>query len=427
MKVKNAEMLQILRAELAPAVGCTEPAAVALTCAKGKKYLDSDLKQMVVNVSRNIYKNGLMVGIPGTSQKGLLIAAALGYVCGNAEAELEVLKDVSAECTEKAEKLIASSAVSIKLDESRNGIYIRTVMEDHDGNTVEIVLEGRHTYISALKKNEEVLLNNPYLDEDKTGGESGSCMSIQSIFQFSRECAVEDIAFLKEYANMNVEAAKHGMTKNYGLSIGRLMYQGDSGRQTSVLDHQTILEASSLTASASDARMAGCNSPIMTNSGSGNQGITAAVPVCFISDRMKTDPEMTIRALCLSNLIAIYLKQRSDRLSAFCGTVTAAIGAACGVGFLFGAELQCIEDIINTAFSGISGMICDGAKSSCALKILLAVENALLSAKLVLENHHVPHGEGIVCKSAEETIDNIHTLTMQGMRSTDDTIISIMK
>ncbi len=432
-------ILQLLHKELTPAVGCTEPAAVALTCAKGKLYIEDRVKILTVYVSRNIYKNGLCVGIPGTTTKGLMIAATLGFVCGNADANLEVLQNVTDQAVIEAKSLIQDGIVAIKLDESHNDIYVKTVIVDKRDNTIEVVLAGDHTHIVKVTKNGKVVMKAPVVlsSEDYLLDKT---VSIDAIYTFALNCDLKDIDFLQKYACMNYQAAECGISQSYGMSIGRHFYEKSFVNGYSVksdtevpsdiinpLTGQMILEVASFTAGASDARMSGCDNPIMTNSGSGNQGITTSVPIYYIGAKTGASKEKIIRALCVSNLIAIYLKQHSDRLSAFCGVVTAAIGAACGIAYMYDANLTVLEDIINVSFSGISGMICDGAKSSCAFKIFLAIQNALFATKLTFAKGYVPHGEGIICNSAEETIQNIHTLTMEGMRETDLAILSMMK
>lgn len=422
------DLLNLLKAEVSPAVGCTEPAAVALACARGKSHLPGKLSRLHVSVGRNIFKNGLKVGIPGTQQKGLVVAAALGYVCGDPETGLEVLGSVDPDGAKVAEQMVAEKIVTLGLDETFQGIYVKSTLTDNEGNIVEIVLEGTHTNIVLIKLNGEELYSNSPIDNDSLHSSAHSKLSIENIFTFARDCDVEKLRFIIESAKMNMKVAEEGLSTDYGMAIGRMMHRtAPETTSSEQLEMEAINKAASLAASASDARMAGCSMSVMTNSGSGNQGITATIPLYSIARDMDTDPDTLARALCLSHLLSIYFKYRSERLSAFCGTVTAAIGAACGVGFLYGAGRQEIENIINLSFSGISGMVCDGAKSSCALKIFLAVENALLAAKLALEKHHLPNGEGIVGQSAEETISNVQTLTTDGMKATDIVILSMMK
>ncbi|GAB1484807.1 serine dehydratase subunit alpha family protein [Treponema sp.] len=423
----NRGFLNILKAEVKPAIGCTEPAAVALSCAKGRLFLPGELASLQVSVGRNVFKNGLMVGIPGTLQKGLVVAAALGYVCGNADAGLEVLGSIDPSGARLAEKMVLDKTVSVVLDEAHQGVYVKSILTDREGNQVQVVLEGAHDRIVQILVNGQERYANSLSEVKEKNDDALSQLSIETIFAFARDVKIEDIRFILESAEMNMRVAEEGLSTEYGMAIGRTMYS-EAGKASALgrLEAEAIHRAAALAASASDARMAGSSMSVMTNSGSGNQGITATVPVHSIAVGMNAPQETLIRALCLSQLLSIYFKYRSEKLSAFCGTVTAAIGAASGVGFLYGAGQREVEAIINLAFSGISGMICDGAKSSCALKIFLALENALSSTKLALERHHIPYGEGIIGQRAEQTIGNIQKLSTDGMRATDEVILRMM-
>ncbi len=429
MMTSTATALQnILKRELVTAIGCTEPVAVALAAASARRHLSDDLQSLRIQVSKNIFKNGFKVGIPGTQVKGLLAAAALGYVCGDADAGLEVLGSVGDEDKKQAEKLLETQKISITLNHEHEGVYVRA--EAGDGlRTAVAVIDGKHGEIAYIEVDGKALEQNGASKEDfKRGDPVLDDLTLQKIFQFITTVPIEEITFVNESVQLNLKVAEEGLRHTYGLNIGRLLMDLHDGSCDS--SHQLnlagITRAAALAASASDARMAGCSMAVVTNFGSGNQGITASLPVYSIGETVKADQERLIRAVTLSHLVAVYHKHFSDRLSAFCGAVTAAVGAGCGVTYLLGGGLEELEQTVNTALGGISGMICDGAKSSCALKIALAVQNALLASALSLKGVGIPEGEGIVLKHADDTIRSVGALARKGMRKTDEVILQAM-
>ncbi|SIR06829.1 L-cysteine desulfidase [Alkalispirochaeta americana] len=425
----NLKLLAMLRRELVTSVGCTEPAAVALACATSRRYLCDELAKLSIVVSKDVFKNGFKVGIPGSSQKGLFIAAALGYLFGDSETELEVLSGISSESLPHAEKLVKSGMISIDIDHRYDGLYIKVVAEG-DHNSSEVVIQHEHNHVTYIATNGGVIFEN--LNAGNAG--QPNCQEVldevspERIIRFADEVPIEDIAFIYDAAVVNLEAARQGMAQGWGLNIGKTLLSIDDGFEGSSTDltMSGITRASAWAAAASDARMSGNSCPVVINSGSGNQGITASLPVLSIAKDLGMKKEIVTRALAVSHLMALYQKHFSDRISAFCGVVTAATGAGCGTAYMMGGRLPEIEDTINTALGGISGMICDGAKPSCAMKIALAVQNGLLACVLSLKGKRITPGEGIVAKDACTTIRNIGVLARDGMCRTDEIILQIM-
>jgi len=420
------EYLNVLHKEILPAVGCTEPAAVALACATAAHFLPNHPEYIKVEVSRNIFKNGLGVGIPGTKQHGLGIAAALGVCGGNYTAGLEVLAALSDEVVAAAEEMVARKRVVISLaGEGTGDIYVRALVSA-GGEEAVVVIEEEHSRITEITVNGTVRKVHSSLPVHKERSSFFQDLNLRAIVRFATEVSFDEIKFLLDAAVMNEAIALDGISCGYGLHVGQAF------KEKSVFGNSTehlppILKAALLSAGASDARMNGSSLPVMSNSGSGNQGITATVPIVVFAKELKTNDERLARALALSHLVAIYIKHFADRLSAFCGAVTAAAGAACGISFLMGGSYEEIAMTLQNSLSGVTGMICDGAKSSCALKIATAVQSTLLSSSLALQHYTIAGGEGIVDPCVDTTIRNIGTLTKQGMRSTDSTILEIMR
>ncbi|WP_083914733.1 L-cysteine desulfidase family protein [Alkalispirochaeta alkalica] len=425
--MENARFINVLRKELIPAVGCTEPAAVALAVATAVSHMRGDIGRIDVAVSRNILKNGLHVGIPGTSVKGLLAAAALGCICGDVGAGLEVLHRVNEDHIRCAEMLMEKDIITISLDDEHHGVYARAEVTDGSCTAVASVDRdhGKVSYVEVDGQCIRTGKKNKEIEEEKCLDLKG--VTLEDILHFSKTVPIEHIMFVYDSIKSNKKVAEAGFSNTFGLNIGKLLIEllGEE-EEPSSLNLNSISRAAAYAAAASDARMAGCSLTVITNSGSGNQGITASLPVFSIAEDLQIEEERLVRALALSHLIAVYHKSFSDKLSAFCGAVTAAVGAGCGVTFLLGGGLKEIEHTVNTSLAGISGMICDGAKSSCALKIALSVQNSLISSALSLKGIGIRPGEGIVQKRADDTIRKVGMLSRQGMRKTDEVILDIM-
>ncbi len=430
MDISHQDLLSVLKSELVTSIGCTEPAAVALACAKAKEHLNDELDHLNVLVSRDVFKNGFKVGIPGTEQRGLLIAIALGYLFGNPDAGLEVLQSVGTGALGDAESLVLSGRITIDIDQDYDGLFIQV---NAKGITHEalVIIKEEHNHIARIEVDGAVLLED---QPDEASGRMNAsaildALTPEAIVRFADTVDIHEIMFVYEAAEINARAAREGMSNSWGLNIGKTLMaldDGDAGEDDSRLTISRITRAAAFAAAASDARMSGCSCPIVINSGSGNQGITASLPVLSIARDMGIDKQLVMRALVMSHLLSLYQKHFSDRISAFCGVVTAAVGAGCAAAYMLGGGLVEIEHTMNTALGGISGMICDGAKSSCAMKIALAVQNALIACAVGLQGKGITPGEGIVGADAHGTVKNIGRLATEGMRGTDEVILQIM-
>lgn len=437
MTPREQEIIQLIRKEVKPALGCTEPIAVALAVAKAMETAQdncSDLKEswryaadymLSIQVSGNILKNGMGVGIPGTGMVGLHIAAALGAVCGKSSYGLEVLHDLDNAAISKAKEI--AQTVDISLAETDHKLYVKACVTLKNGHISCAVIEDDHdrivetwydsTLLTSLRGTEGQQDMNP----DKSTLEYG--LTVKEIFDFSRTVAYEDIRFILESRTLNLALAEEGLKGCYGLKVGyAITLEGNK----EVFGNDFLSYAMSLTAAASDARMAGCTLAAMSNSGSGNQGITVTMPVIAYSIKYKTTDEELARALVMSHLIAIHIKGYLGKLSALCGCVIASTGAACGLVYLRGGDYEQVCSAIKNMIGNITGMVCDGAKVGCAMKVASGVSSALQSAVLAREGICISEHDGIIEKDIEKTIRNLGRIGSVGMEHTDEMILDIM-
>ena len=437
MTARESEIIGLIRKEVKPALGCTEPIAVALAVAKAMEVIEeqggaesTDWRmgtgfRLDVKVSGNILKNGMGVGIPGTGMVGLNIAAALGAVCGKSSYGLEVLNDLSEAAIGHAKGLLEVSSVSIGLAETDKKLYVRAevkcdghcsyavIENDHD-NIVETGFDGKVLSSSAGQSCDEPVYQKSTLEYNLT---------VKEILEFASNVAYDDIEFILESRTLNLALANEGLKGCYGLKVGYAISL-DANRE--VFGTDFLSYAMTLTAAASDARMAGCTLAAMSNSGSGNQGITVTMPVIAYSLRYGCSDEQLARALVLSHLIAIHIKGYLGKLSALCGCVIASTGAACGLVYLRGGDYAQICAAIKNMIGNITGMVCDGAKVGCAMKVASGVSSALQSAVLAREGICISEHEGIIEKDIEKTIQNLGRIGSVGMQSTDNMILDIM-
>ncbi|MCF6247816.1 MAG: L-serine ammonia-lyase, iron-sulfur-dependent, subunit alpha, partial [Desulfobacula sp.] len=390
-KKDREQIIKLIKQEVIPALGCTEPVAVALASARSAEELTRVPESIRVFVSGNIYKNGMGVGIPGTGMTGLPIAAVLGAICGRSKDGLEVLKHVDEIHLEAARKMVEQKKVSVEIKEGTDKLYIESICQacDKTGeHSCRTIISHRHTNIVYVEKDGKAV----YKNESSGSALKKSCLpvdlSVARAFEFADETPIEEITFILEGARLNKAISKEGMTGKYGLKTGFTIQKNITRKyvQDDIVSH-----AMSLTAAASDARMDGCTFPVMSNSGSGNQGITTFLPVVAVAQKTGANQEKLIRALILSNLMAIYIKQFVGQLTALCGILTAATGAACGVCYVLGGAQNQISGTINNMAASITGMICDGAKQGCALKVSSGVSAAVYCALLALEGSHAGH------------------------------------
>lgn len=425
---QKKEILALIKREVVPAIGCTEPAAVALCVAKATELLGSTPESLDVRLSANILKNAMGVGIPGTGMIGLPIAVALGALIGKSDYGLGVLRDVCPEAVEKGKSYLEAHRPAINVKVDAPSILHIEVTALGGGRSATAVISGSHTNFVYLERDGEVLLDELHKAEKAEtkaikAKEAEPQLNLATVWEFATTLPAEDLEFILEAARLNIAAAELALQNGgYGHSLGfTIRHHGAKLFGDSPVDH--IL---AYTSAACDARMAGANVPVMSNSGSGNQGITATMPVVVYAWEVNADRERTIRALTLSHLLSIYIKQSLGRLSALCGCVVAATGASSGLVYLMGGGYEQVCSAVKNMVANLTGMICDGAKPSCAMKISSGVSTAVLSAMLAMEGRTVTSAEGIVADDVDQTIRNLTDIGRDAMRETDREVLHIM-
>ena len=405
--------LDILKEELIPAGGCTEPIAIAYTAAVARKTLGCRPEHMDVYASGNLIKNAKGVYIPnGGELRGVDAAAILGALGGNADRMLEVLLDLPDGVLDETQALMQQNYCKVHVIQGSEALHL-IVNVQADGQTAEVELKNAHTHIVRIEKNGESVFR---AEEDGTqdGFTDHSCLTVEKIVDFANTCDLADIEpTLQKQIDCNMQIAEEGLNNRLGVNVGKLYYENGK-----------LLQA--YAAAASDARMSGCNLPVVIVSGSGNQGATASLPVIVYAEKHGCSREQMLRALALSDLIAIHLKSGIGRLSAYCGAVCAATGAGCAMTYLDGGTLEQIDQTITNSIATSSGMVCDGAKPSCAAKIATSLESAIMAHDLAMANRAFQSGEGIVMDNVEQTIDAVGCVASQGMHITDQVILNLM-
>ena len=405
--------LDILKEELIPAGGCTEPIAIAYTAAVARKTLGCRPEHMDVYASGNLIKNAKGVYIPnGGELRGVDAAAILGALGGNADRMLEVLLDLPDGVLDETQALMQQNYCKVHVIQGSEALHL-IVNVQADGQTAEVELKNAHTHIVRIEKNGESVFR---AEEDGTqdGFTDHSCLTVEKIVDFANTCDLADIEpTLQKQIDCNMQIAEEGLNNRWGVNVGKLYYENGK-----------LLQA--YAAAASDARMSGCNLPVVIVSGSGNQGATASLPVIVYAEKHGCSREQMLRALALSDLIAIHLKSGIGRLSAYCGAVCAATGAGCAMTYLDGGTLEQIDQTITNSIATSSGMVCDGAKPSCAAKIATSLESAIMAHDLAMANQAFQSGEGIVMDNVEQTIDAVGCVASQGMHITDQVILNLM-
>ncbi|MEG1932537.1 MAG: L-serine ammonia-lyase, iron-sulfur-dependent, subunit alpha [Pygmaiobacter sp.] len=418
--------LAVLKDNLKPALGCTEPIAVAYAAAKARELLNAVPCNMTVECSGNIIKNVNGVVVPNSDRmKGVDVAAVLGAVGGDASRRLEVLEGIKKTHIDEAARLIAQGFCHCSLVEGVENLYIRVFVESADGHSAEVVLRDYHTNITHMEHDGTVLLDRKEHVSTTSVGETDTAgqpalLSLENILDFATTVQLEDIKeVIGTQISCNVTLAEEGLQNPWGTEVGRTLLAAYG-------DQDVRVRARAAAAAGSDARMSGCTLPAVINSGSGNQGITVTLPVVEYARALNASQEKLYRALTLANLISIHQKKQIGSLSAYCGAVSAATGAACGIAYLQDQPFSVLCDTIVNSIATIGGMVCDGAKPSCAAKISVAVENALNALEMAKRQRVFQPGEGIVKRDAEETIKSVGRMAREGMRSTDVEILNIM-
>lgn len=422
-KSEREQIIALINREVIPAMGCTEPIAVALCVAKATEALGKKPEKIKASLSANILKNAMGVGIPGTGMIGLPIAIALGASIGKSEYQLEVLKDSTPEAVEEGRKFIDAQAICISLKENiEEKLYIEIVCKAGDDEATAIIAGG-HTNFIYVARNKEVIFNKQAAASSEEE-EHPVELNLRKVYEFATTTPIDEIRFILETKRLNKEAAERSFLGNYGHELGKILSSSKS--EQSILGNNTFTHILSYTSAACDARMAGAMIPVMSNSGSGNQGITATLPVVIYAEDNKKSEEELIRALTLSHLTVIYIKQSLGRLSALCGCVVAATGSSCGITYLMGGHYEQVTFAVQNMIANLTGMICDGAKPSCALKLTSGVSTAVFSAILAMEQKCVTSVEGIIDNDVDRSIRNLTKIGSQGMNETDKLVLEIM-
>ncbi|MBF1068758.1 MAG: serine dehydratase subunit alpha family protein [Prevotellaceae bacterium] len=446
------EIIALVREQVVPAIGCTEPVCVALAAARAAEQLSTRPPHKVhVRLSANILKNAMGVGIPGTDMVGLPIAIALGVLIGNSAYGLEVLRDVTPESVEAGKQYIAGGHIEITLaDDIDEKLYVDVVATDAEGREARAIIAGKHTHFvdcevaAALRRSATEASTAttgapisqhvgsqpndadcrpegtaPHTEEDAIGRR----LNLRMVYDFATTSPIEEIDFINQAADLNMKASERSLEGNYGHCLGKALTR-PMGR--GIMGDNIFSHILSATSSACDARMAGAPIPVMSNSGSGNQGICATNPVAvFARENHNTRTEL-VRALMLSHLTAIYIKQHLGTLSALCGCVVAATGSACGITYLMGGDYDKVAAAVKNMIANLTGMICDGAKPSCALKLTSGVSTAVLSAMLAMQGECVTSVEGIIDDCVDCSIRNLAKIGKEAMNETDRCVLEIM-
>lgn len=426
-KEEREQIIDLIHREVVPAMGCTEPMAVSLCVAKATEVLGSTPSNTEVLLSANILKNAMGVGIPGTGMVGLPIAIALGALIGKSEYGLEVLRDVTPEAVDRGKQFIAEGRIKIALKENcPDKLYVEARVTDSDtGTTVTAIIAHDHNHFIYIGRDNEVLFDQPLPihGENEEDTQATEELTLKKVFDFATTSPIEELEFIQEARRLNEKASQEALKGNYGHALGKTLSRplGRGIMGDSIFSH--ILSA---TSSACDARMAGAMIPVMSNSGSGNQGIAATMPVVvFAEENHNTDEELT-RALILSHLTAIYIKQSLGKLSALCGCVVASTGSSCGITYLMGGSYNQVAYSVKNMIANLAGMVCDGAKPSCALKVSSGVSTAVLSAMLAIQNRYVTNVEGLIEDDVDRCIHNLTRIGADGMNETDRMVLDIM-
>ncbi|MGB7605929.1 MAG: L-serine ammonia-lyase, iron-sulfur-dependent, subunit alpha [Lutisporaceae bacterium] len=420
----SSKLIDILRAEVKPALGCTEPGAVALAAARAREILDDNLENCDIYVSPNIYKNGMGVGIPGTDKVGLMAAACMGIAGGDSSLGLSALEGVGSVELELAKELTDSGKVQIHVYDTIEKIYIEVNMKGTSSFS-KVVIRGRHDEFVYVQKNEEVFLSiDAEVTKDCCSNLVLENITIEKLIREIEVLNYEDIKFLLEGINMNKKVCEAGLSIKLGAGVG---YSMKRAMEDGIIGDDVINKAVLMTSAAADARMSGINLPVMSSNGSGNHGLTAILPIAAYDEKFPQGDERLARALAISHLVTAYIKNFTGRLSAVCGCgVAASTGAAAGVAWLMDLNYKQIEGAIQNMIGNLSGMICDGAKAGCSYKLASAAGAAIQSALYVKYGSIIPILNGIVGSTVEESIKNLGIVSDKGMTITDRVIVEVM-
>lgn len=423
---ERKNIIALMQREITPAIGCTEPIAVSLCTAKATETLGEKPERIEVFLSANVLKNAMGVGIPGTGMIGLPIAIALGALIGKSEYGLEVLRDLTPDSVKQGKQYISEQIIKIEL---KNDIEDKLYIEVNcfvNNNSSKAIIKGSHTQFTHIEKDGKPVMKakeTKVEQENSLFGDSEDALTFRKVYDFAIESPIEELKFILEAAKMNREASRLSSKNNYGHNVAKSMI---GQRGIALFGNNLNSKMIASTAGACDARMDGALIPVMSNTGSGNQGVAATLPVLTYAEEVGCDEENLIRALILSHLSVIYIKQHMGRLSALCGCVMASTGSSCGITYLMGGNYDNVVFAAKNMIANITGMICDGAKPSCALKIASGVSTASLSALMAIEDKVVTGQEGIIDEDIDKTIRNLALIGKTGMLETDKIVLDIM-
>jgi len=413
--------LQKLKKEFVPAAGCTEPASIALAAAKASETLNAVPERVEIKVSGNVFKNVMGVGIPGSTLVGMPISAALGALGGQSKNGLEIFTDISEAIAEEAKKFVSDRKVQIHMLHDVPKLHVECICYNGD-DTSRVIIQDRHENIVSVERNGELI----FTKESKVGQEdedASEALSIQSIYDFITSVEISELEFLREGIDLNKKIAEEGLSGTYGLQVGKSMLLN---MKKGILSEDIMNKSVMMAAAGSDARMAGCALPVMSNCGSGNQGMSLTLPTMVAAEKLKVNDETMLRALALGLLVSIHMKSFVGQLSALCGVLLSGAGAACGITYMMGGNMPHLSATLKNMTGSVTGMICDGANSSCAQKISASVASGIQASLLAMSSQCLKSNDGIIDEDVEETIRNIGLLATEGMQITDDVILKTM-
>lgn len=421
--MEHDKFLKILDKELVVALGCTEPIAIAFAAAMARKHVKGDkVEEVKVFASSNVIKNAMSVNIPGTGSSGINLAAALGSIVKKAEKNLEVLNGLEKEDIENAKNMIKDGKVFIDIAKTTKKLFIEVIVKTEQ-SIARVVIEDTHTNISLIEVDGQTIYCSSCACAVEEKDVDYSILNIDTIWNFVQEYDMDKLEIVKKSIELNRVIGVEGINNAYGLQVGRTI---NNQMNKGLIADDAANYAMALTAAGSDARMAGCSLNVMSNSGSGNQGITATLPVYAVWEKLKLSEDKLMRAVTLSHLITIYIKSKFGRLSAICGATVASTGASCGIAYLLGGDKNSIKSSIQNMMGNVTGMLCDGAKAGCALKVSTCTNAAVHSAILAIEGIAIQSTDGIIENDAEKTIDNLCALGNEGTLEADRIILDIM-
>ncbi|MFE1245346.1 serine dehydratase subunit alpha family protein [Fictibacillus sp. NPDC058756] len=416
-------IFNLLERELIIALGCTEPVAIALAAAIAKEHIKEKVVSISVSASGNVIKNALSVGIPGMSYTGIDFTAALGVMAGNASKKLQVLEGVSESDELAAIELVRDGKVIVSTADTPEKLYIEVNLESHS-EKVKVIISGDHTNVSFIAYNDEVLLDqsdtkkSPVQKQEKFPE-----LSVNDLYSFIAKVPINRLELVKKSVDLNRAICEEGLSNDYGLKVGKTLYdQTKSG----LLSDDIATYSMALSAAGSDARMAGSTMPVMANSGSGNQGIAVTMPVVAAAEKMGATNEKMLRAVTLSHLLSIYMKSKFGRLSALCGVTVAGASASAAITYLLSDDLNKIKAAIQNTLGNVSGMVCDGAKAGCAMKVATCSSAAVQSAILASQGLCIPSTNGFIEEDVEQTIENFCRLGNETSSTTDKVLLDMM-